>query len=73
MNIIHDSRLNAWYIYLNDKIAKGAAVNQLHIGHQGEHDVILDYDKDDKLLGIEILENVKAPKRRTTYRMGKTS
>lgn len=58
MIISHDSESNSWYIYLHNKIEKGKAVKQ-HICEEKSSKspmIILDYDKNDKLLGIEIIE-----------------
>lgn len=52
MKVTHDPKFGMSYIYLMDRIERGAAVRQVHAGP----DVILDFDADGHLLGIELLD-----------------
>lgn len=57
MKITHCKTTGAWYIQLVDKIKKGEASRQKRIKNATEGpELILDYDKSGRLLGIEILE-----------------
>jgi uncharacterized protein YuzE len=52
MKVTHDHKRGMSYIYLMDRILNGAAVRQVQAGP----DVILDFDADGYLLGIELLD-----------------
>lgn len=55
MRITYDQEANAAYIYLEDSIPPGAAVST-HVCDAGiEGGIHLDFDKDGRLLGIEVL------------------
>lgn len=57
MKITHYNNVNAWYIYLHDKIEKALAVKQIPVETGNlKLKINLDYDKNGELLGIEILE-----------------
>ena len=51
----YDADADAAYIYVSDSIAPGEAVTQRVVDDTPEAEVILDFDKDDRLLGIELL------------------
>lgn len=53
MRITYDKTVDAAYIYLVE-IEPGAAISQKHVILE-DGEVILDFDKDDFLLGIEVL------------------
>jgi len=57
MHIDYDAEADAAYITIADEIAEGAATQQLHSiatpGGLGE--IILDFDDDNRLIGLEIL------------------
>ncbi len=57
VKITYDAEVNAAYVHLVDSIAEGEAVTQQHSiftpGNRSE--LILDYDVDGHLLGIDIL------------------
>lgn len=52
MRVTHDHKCGTSYIYLVDRILTGAAVRQVRAGP----DIILDFDADGHLLGIELLD-----------------
>ena len=52
-----DAEAEAIYIYLHGPIGKGKVKNTVEV--PGHDSMVLDYDKDDKLIGIGIL-NVKS-------------
>ncbi len=51
MRTTFDKEVDAAYIYMVDNIEKGEAIKTVQLNEN----IILDFDKDDKLLGIEIL------------------
>lgn len=53
MNVTYDETVDAMYIYLHggSKDAVGTVVKTERL----ESDVVIDYDKDGKVLGVEIL------------------
>lgn len=57
MQITYDAEADAAYITVVDEIRLGEATQQVHSiatpGGRGE--IVLDFDEDDRLLGIEIL------------------
>ncbi len=55
MRIEYDKDVDAGYIYLVDEIKDGEAVKTIEL----EPNIILDFSKDGKLLGIEILNASK--------------
>jgi len=54
MRVTWDEGASAGYIYLVDKIESGEAKRTLVVAD--EENLILDFDKDGRLLGIEILD-----------------
>ena len=54
MRMTYDAGANAAMIYLKGRIEPGEAVRQQYITVQGA-DIVLDFDSDDLLLGIEII------------------
>jgi uncharacterized protein YuzE len=59
MHVTYDAEADAAYITIADEIAEGAATQQLHSiatsGGLGE--IILDFDVDNRLVGLEVLSN----------------
>ena len=55
MKFEYDKQADAAYIYLDDSIADGQAEKTIELNDN----VIVDFDKDGKLLGIEILSASK--------------
>ncbi len=53
MKVAYDALAKAAYIYLMDDIDPGAAVRQI-VADNGN--VVLDLDKDNRLIGIELLD-----------------
>lgn len=51
MKVTYDKDADAAYIYLKDKIEKGEVKKTISL----KENIILDYDKNKKLIGIEIL------------------
>ncbi len=50
-----DVEVDAAYLYLTDSEAAGAAVEQVVVDRAGRGDVVLDFDADGRLLGVEII------------------
>ncbi len=59
MRIEYDKDVDAGYIYLVDEIRAGEAVKTIEL----EPNIILDFNKEGKLLGIEILNASRVLKR----------
>ena len=55
MKITYDKDADAAYIYLVDKILKGAVERTIELNG----DILLDFNKDKKLIGVEILHASK--------------
>lgn len=55
MKATYDKEADAAYIYLKEKIGKGEIKNTISMNEN----IILDFDKDHKLIGIEILSASK--------------
>jgi uncharacterized protein YuzE len=55
MKITYDKEVDAAYIYLKHPIAKGESKKTIELNDN----IILDFDKDKKLIGIEILSASK--------------
>jgi len=55
MKITYDKEVDAAYIYLVDSIDKGKAVKTIQLNNN----IILDFDKEGKLLGVEVLDASK--------------
>ena len=55
MKIEYDKEADAGYIYLVDEIKNGEAVKTIEL----EPNIIIDFNKDGKLLGIEVLNASK--------------
>lgn len=51
----YDAEVDAAYLYLVDEIADGAATTQRVVEVPGVGDVVLDFDDDDRLLGMEVI------------------
>lgn len=51
MKVTYDKNADAAYIYLKDKITKGEVKNTVSMNEN----IILDFNSDKKLIGIEIL------------------
>ena len=55
MRLEYDKEADAGYIYLVDEIKDGEAVKTIEL----DSNIILDFNKDGKLLGIEVLDASK--------------
>lgn len=55
MKLEYDRKANAIYIYLKEKIEKGEVKQTISLNDE----IILDFDKDKKLIGIEIINAAK--------------
>jgi uncharacterized protein YuzE len=55
MKITYDEQAKAWYMYLVDKIGDGEAVETKQFDGAKRQRVLLDFDKNGKVLGIEIV------------------
>ena len=55
MKIEYDKEVDAAYIYLNGAIKKGEAKKTIELKEQ----IILDFDKKEKLIGVEVLDASK--------------
>jgi len=55
MKITYEKDIDAAYIYLVDSISKGKAVKTIQLNDN----ITLDFDKEDKLLGVEVLDASK--------------
>ncbi len=55
MKVTYDKEADAAYIYLKDKIEKGEVKNTISMNEN----IILDFDSNKKLIGIEILSASK--------------
>lgn len=55
----YDDESDAAYIYLNGPIPRGGVSQTLEV--TGNRDVYLDFDKDGRLLGVEIIDGRSLP------------
>lgn len=69
MRMTFDKDVDAAYIYLKDKIGKGEVKNTIALND----DIILDFDTDKKLIGIEILSASKVISQKVVAEISKTS
>ena len=65
MRAVYDKKADAAYIYLKDKIKKGEVKKTVPMNEN----VILDFDVNKKLIGIEILSASKIVPRQTVAAM----
>lgn len=59
MKLEYDQDVDAAYIYLKYPIKEGEAQKTIQLNEN----IILDFDEDDKLIGIEILDATKTVKK----------
>jgi uncharacterized protein YuzE len=50
-----DTEADAAYLSITDDEAGGAAVEQVVVGREGRGDIVLDFNADGRLLGVEVL------------------
>jgi uncharacterized protein YuzE len=55
MRTTFDPAADAAYFYLVADVAPGAAVEQVVVSRDGKGDVVLDFDVDGHLLGVEVI------------------
>jgi uncharacterized protein YuzE len=55
MRLTFDPEANAAYVYIADEIADRAAVENLVVEREGKGDIVLDFDANGHLPGIEII------------------
>lgn len=55
MRMTYDSDADAAYLAIEDDIADGSAVENVVIERPGRGDIVLDFDADGRLLGVEVI------------------
>lgn len=55
MRMTFDPDADAAYIYVADEIAAGAAVENLVVERDGHGDIVLDFNAEGRLLGVEVI------------------
>jgi uncharacterized protein YuzE len=55
MRMTFDPEADAAYVYIADEITSGAAVENLVVEREGKGDIVLDFDSNGRLLGVEII------------------
>lgn len=55
MRMTVDREVDAWYLQIVNVIAAGQAVEQVVVGRPGRGEIVLDFDPDGFLLGVEVL------------------
>jgi uncharacterized protein YuzE len=55
MRVTYDSEANAAYVELGDDVAGGTAVENVVVERPGQSDIVLDFDADGRLLGVEVI------------------
>jgi len=61
MKLEYDKKVDAAYIYLQYPIKKGEAKKTIELNEQ----IILDFDKNSKLIGVEVLDASKLMRKET--------
>ncbi|MBI2075989.1 MAG: DUF2283 domain-containing protein [Candidatus Aenigmarchaeota archaeon] len=69
MRMTFDKEVDAAYIYLKEKIGKGEVKSTIALND----DIILDFDEDKRLIGIEILSASKVIPQKVVAEISKTS
>ena len=60
MRLTYDDEVDAAYLELED-IADGTAVENVAVERPGRGDIILDFDADGRLLGVEVIRSDRTP------------
>lgn len=55
MRLTYDGEANAAYVEIDDDVADAAAVENVVVERPGRGDIVLDFDADGRLLGVEIV------------------
>jgi len=59
MRVTYDDEANAAYLELEDDVAEGSAVENVVVERPGRGDIVLDFDADGRLLGVEVIGATK--------------
>ncbi|WP_378078398.1 DUF2283 domain-containing protein [Actinoplanes sichuanensis] len=51
----YDSEANAAYLTIEQKILDGSAIENVVVERPGQGDIVLDFDADGRLLGVEVI------------------
>jgi uncharacterized protein YuzE len=55
VRVTYDDKANAAYLELEDGVAEGSAVENVVVERPGQGDIVLDFDADGRLLGVEVI------------------
>ncbi|HWS35091.1 MAG TPA: DUF2283 domain-containing protein [Actinoplanes sp.] len=55
MRVTHDREANAAYLAVERVVPDGAAVENVVVERPGRGDIVLDFDADGRLLGVEVI------------------
>ena len=55
MRVTYDSEANAAHLDIEDDVPKGSAVENVVIERPGRGDIVLDFDADGRLRGVEVI------------------
>jgi uncharacterized protein YuzE len=55
MRVTYDSEVNAAYLDIEEDIAEGSVVENVVIERPGRGDIVLDFDAEGHLLGVEVI------------------
>ncbi|MFD1364960.1 DUF2283 domain-containing protein [Actinoplanes sichuanensis] len=55
MRMSYDSEANAAYLTIEQKILDGSAIENVVVERPGQGDIVLDFDADGRLLGVEVI------------------
>jgi uncharacterized protein YuzE len=55
LRVTYDGEANAAHVELEDDVADGTAVENVVVERPGRGDIVLDFDADGRLLGVEVI------------------
>jgi uncharacterized protein YuzE len=55
VRVTYDSEANTAYLEVKHDVAEGSAVENVVIERPGHGDIVLDFDADGRLLGVEVI------------------
>lgn len=55
MRMSYDSEANAAYLTIEQHITDGSAIENVVVERPGQGDIVLDFDADGRLLGVEVI------------------
>ncbi|OJF12546.1 hypothetical protein BG844_20100 [Couchioplanes caeruleus subsp. caeruleus] len=55
MRMSYDSEANAAYLAIEQDIPSGSATENVVVERPGQGDIVLDFDSDGRLLGVEVI------------------